>query len=90
MTPASLGDCERFVGTMYAAMAKRSATESNDELVLELYSSRAEMYPADVAKAVCMAFALRRDKPNWFPTLSEFDEACEKATQSRKALLESL
>lgn len=90
MTPATQDDCEGWIATMHACMAHRGSSETAVELVLSLYAARLRMYPADVAKAVCMAFTLRRDKPNWFPTLSEVDEACEAATEKRAALLKSL
>jgi hypothetical protein len=44
----------------------------------------------DVAKAVCSEMALRREKPNWFPTLSELDEALENTTDQRSKLLACL
>lgn len=90
MTPASENDCEGWVATMHACMAHRGSSETAVELVLSLYAGRLQMYPADVAKAVCVGFTLRRDKPNWFPTLSELDEACEKAAEARTALAESV
>lgn len=89
MTPASENDCEGWVATMHACMAHRGSSETAVELILSLYAGRLQMYPADVAKAVCIAFTLRREKPNWFPTLSELDEACEKAAEARSALAES-
>ena len=67
----------------------RSYSVTAVELVLTLYAGLLQKYPADVAKSVCMALTLRREKPNWFPTLSELDEACEKATEKRAALLAS-
>lgn len=89
MTPATQDDCEGWVATMHACMAHRGSSESAVELVLSLYAGMLQKYPADVAKSVCMAFTLRREKPNWFPTLSELDEACERATEKRAALLSS-
>lgn len=89
MTPATQDDCEGWVATMHACMAHRGSSETAVELVLSLYAGLLQKYPADVAKTACMAFTLRREKPNWFPTLSELDEACEKATERRAALLAS-
>ena len=37
-----------------------------------------------------MSFALRSKKPNWFPTLSEINDACDKAAAQRQALLRTL
>lgn len=90
MTPATADQCEGWVSMMHCTMAHKSNTEAALEMVLTLYAARLAEYPADVAKEVCMAFSLRRAKPNWFPTLSELDEACEKEAQARQALLRSL
>lgn len=59
-------------------------------LAMSLYSACLAQYPADVAKAACMHFAMRRAKPNWFPTLSEIDEWCERQTEQRVQILRRL
>ena len=73
-----------------ASTARRNEGDDTSEVVLNLYSARLAMYPADIARQACMDFALRREKPNWFPTLSELDEACEKMTDQRRALKAAL
>lgn len=90
MTRADIDDCEAWVTTMHAVMAHRGSSATALEVVLTVYANCLRGYPADVAKTVCHDFALRREKPNWFPTLSELDEACEKATNQRLQLLGSL
>lgn len=90
MTPPTMDQCQEWVVMLHAATARRADGESTLEIILKLYAGALAQYPADVAKQTCMDFALRREKPNWFPTLSELDEACEKATTQRKRLLESL
>lgn len=90
MTPPSVDDCEAWVTTMHAVMAHRGSSATALEIILTVYAGCLRRYPADVAKAVCTELALRREKPNWFPTLSELDEACEKRADQREKLLASL
>lgn len=90
MTRPTLDQCEVWIASLHAATARRADDEAGQELTMTLYASRLSQYPADIAKQVCMDFALRRAKPNWFPTLSELDEACEKAANKRAQLFSAL
>jgi hypothetical protein len=75
---------------MHAVMAHRGSSATALEIILTVYAGCLRRYPADVAKAVCSEMALRREKPNWFPTLSELDEALENTTDQRSKLLACL
>lgn len=90
MTPPTVDQCEEWIASLHAVCARRSDDQDTLSLVMSLYASCIAQYPADIAKEACMEFALRTAKPNWFPTLSEVNEACEKATNQRKQLLASL
>ena len=90
MTPATVERCEELVSTLHAVTAHRNDSDNSLRLILRLYSDCLARYPADVAKAVCERFMYRPDKPNFFPTLSELKEACEKATDQRDHLLRAL
>jgi hypothetical protein len=90
MTPPSVDDCEAWITTMHAVMAHRGSSATALEIILTVYAGCLRRYPADVAKAVCSEMALRREKPNWFPTLSELDEALDNTTDQRSKLLASL
>lgn len=87
MTPATVERCEELVSTLHAVNAHRQDGENSLRLILRLYSDCLARYPADVAKAVVERFIYRSDKPNFFPTLSEIKEACDKATDQRGKLL---
>lgn len=87
MTRPTLDQCEDWIASLHAVTARRSDDEAALGLAMTLYASRLSQYPADIAKEACMAFALRRQKPNWFPTLSELDEWCEKQASMRSVLL---
>lgn len=90
MTRPTQDQVESWIGGLAAVTASRSQSDDVSEVALGLYVARLSQYPADVVQQVCMDFALRREKPNWFPTLSEIDEACEKAAENRKALLREI
>lgn len=90
MTPATPERCEEYVSTLHAVTAHRQDGENSLRLILRLYSDCLAKFPADVAKAVVDRFIYRTDKPNFFPTLSELNEACEKAADQRSKLLASL
>jgi len=90
MTPATVERCEELVSTLHAVTAHRNDSDNSLRLILRLYSDCLARYPADVAKAVCERFMYRPDKPNFFPTLSELKEACDKATDQRGKLLEAV
>lgn len=90
MTRPTHDQVEEWIAGLAAVTAQRVQSDDVSEIALSLYVGRLRQYPADVVKEVCMTFALRREKPNWFPTLSEIDEACEKAAQQREQLLKAL
>ncbi|RYG87373.1 MAG: hypothetical protein EON59_07635 [Alphaproteobacteria bacterium] len=90
MTRPTVEQCEELVASLHAVTARRGDDAEGQMLAMALYAGCLAQYPADIAKAVCMAFALRKAKPNWFPTLSEINEACETATAQRSVLLHSL
>jgi len=90
MTPAAYERCEEHVSTLHAVTAHRQDSDDSLRLILRLYSDCLARYPADVAKAVVERFIYRSDKPNFFPTLSELNDACERATAQRQQLLQAL
>ena len=90
MTRPTVEDCEELIASLHSVTARRGEDEAGQMLAMTLYAGCLAQYPADIAKAVCMAFAIRKAKPNWFPTLSEINEACEQAQTQRAALLYAL
>ena len=90
MTPATVQRCEEHVSTLHAVTAHRNDSENSLRLILRLYADCLARFPADVAKAVVERFIYRSDKPNFFPTLSELRDACDKAAAQRQQLLASL
>lgn len=90
MTPATVQRCEEHVSTLHAVTAHRNDSESSLRLILRLYADCLARFPADVAKAVVERFIYRSEKPNFFPTLSELKDACDKAAAQRQQLLDSL
>jgi len=90
MTPATVQRCEEHVSTLHAVTAHRNDSENSLRLILRLYADCLARFPADVAKAVVERFIYRSDKPNFFPTLSELKDACDRAAAQRQQLLASL
>ncbi len=89
MTPGTADDCDGWLVMLQAACAKRAESEVAAEVALTLYSAALRQYPADVAKAACMHFALRRGT-NWFPALGELLEVADRLVEPRKAMLAAL
>lgn len=90
MTKPTQMQAEEWIGGLSTVAVPRSQGDDASEVALTLYCARLGQYPADILKQACLDFALRRVKPNWFPTLSEMDEACEKLTMKRQKLLDAL
>lgn len=90
MTPQTVEKCEELVATLHAVTARRNDDEAGLSVAMTLYAGCLAQYPADIAQSVCMKFAFRKAKPNWFPPLNELNEACEQATAQRQALLNAL
>lgn len=90
MTRPTLDHCEELIASLHAVTARRGDDAEGQSLAMTLYAGCLAQYPADIAKSVCMAFAIRRASPNWFPTLSEINDACEKASAQRAALLNAV
>ena len=89
MTPATADDCEDWLTMLQAACARRNDSEEGASVAFDLYSAALRQYPADVAKAACMGMATRRGV-NWFPTLGELLEQCDKLAGPRQAMLAAL
>jgi hypothetical protein len=90
MTRPPLDKCEEWVAGLHAVTARRGDDTATLDLTMSLYAACLAKYPADVAKQACLHFAMRSAKPNWFPTLSELAEWCERETAQRQQLLDSL
>lgn len=87
MTRPTFDQAEEWLATLQAACARRTDSEAMGALGLTLYASTLTMFPADIAKAVCVKMALRKTNgPNWFPSLSEINQECEKMATARTAL----
>jgi hypothetical protein len=89
MTPANSDECEDWLMMLQAACARRNDSEDGATVALDLYTAAIRQYPADVAKAACMGMATRRGV-NWFPTLGELLEQCDKLAGPRKAMIAAL
>ena len=90
MTRPPLDKCEEWIAGLHAVTARRGDDTATLDLTMSLYAACLAQYPADIAKGVCMAFAMRTVKPNWFPTVSEMNEQCEREAAQREQLLRSL
>lgn len=90
MTPATVQRCEEHISTLHAVTAHRNDSENSLRLILRLYADCLARYPADVSKAVVERFIYRSDKPNFFPTLSEMKDACDKAAAQRQQLMAAM
>ena len=90
MTRPTLDKCEEWVAGLHAVTARRGDDTATLDLTMSLYAACLAQYPADIAKGACMDFAMRTVKPNWFPTLSELNEHCERLTSQRQQLLRSM
>lgn len=90
MTPATVQRCEEHISTLHAVTAHRNDSENSLRLILRLYADCLARYPADVSKAVVQRFIYRSDKPNFFPTLSELKDACDKAAAQRQQLMAAM
>ncbi len=90
MTRPPLDKCEEWVAGLHAVTARRGDDTATLDLTMSLYAACLAKYPADVAKQACLHFAMRSAKPNWFPTLSELAEWCEREAAQRQQLLDSL
>lgn len=90
MTRPTLDKCEEWVAGLHAVTARRGDDTATLDLTMSLYAACLAQYPADIAKSACMDFAMRTVKPNWFPTISELNEYCERMTSQRQQLLRSL
>lgn len=93
MTPATAEQCETWLVMLQAATAHRVDSDVTAAVAYTLYASELRQWPADVAKAACER--LSRGKPghtgtNWFPTLAELMQECERFAAPRKALFASL
>lgn len=93
LTPATAEQCETWLVMLQAATARRADSEMSAAVAYTLYASELRQWPADVAKAACERLARGKpglSGPNWFPTLAEVVQECERFAAPRKALYLSL
>ena len=90
MTWPTVDKCEEWVAGLHAVTARRGDDGDTLSLAMSLYAACLAKYPADIAKQACLHFAMRAARPNWFPTLSELNEWCERETAQREQLLKAL
>lgn len=90
MTPATPEQCEEWVVTLHAMTARRNDDELSQAVILKFYGQALGRYPADVAQATWDYFLRRKDKPNFFPTLSELEDHCDKLARPRKMMMENV
>lgn len=93
MTPATTDQCEGWLVMLQAATAHRQDSDATSAVTYTLFASELRQWPADVAKKACERLA--RGKPgqtgtNWFPTLAELSQDCERLAGPRKVMLASL
>lgn len=90
MTPATPEQCEEWIGTLYALTAHRTDDGMSLAVILRFYGDTLGRYPADVSQATWDYFLRRKDKPNFFPTLSELEDHCDKLARPRKMMMENV
>lgn len=78
---------EDWLVMLQAACAGGRKSEAGQMVALELYAGCLSRYPADVAKTVCERLALiPRKGGNWFPTLAEINDACQRLAAPRQLM----
>lgn len=93
MTPATAEQAEGWLVILQASTARRKGTEASGAVTFGVYASELRRWPADVAKTVCERMARGVGRPpgvNWFPTLAEIAQDCEKLAAPRAAMLAAL
>lgn len=93
--PAADERIETWLALLEAGCARRSNDAASAEVTLELYTRTLSRFPADVVLHACSTWRSRPPHgqaggPNWFPTLAELVEACERMAAQRQALIAAL
>lgn len=90
MTPATPEQCEEWIVTLHAMTARRSDDELSQAVILKFYSQALGRYPADVAQSAWNYFLRRKDRPNFFPPLSELEDYCDRLVMPRRMMMENV
>ncbi len=91
LTQPTLHQAQGWLAILQAACAPRQTSEATAAVALSLYSRTLMEYPADVAKAACMSLARGKGEGvNWFPTLAEVINECDKLFTNRQMMIRDL
>ncbi len=93
LTPATSEQAEGWLVMLQASTAHRTDDKAAGAVAYAVYASELRRWPADVAKAVCEGLARglgRPPGPNWFPTLAEIIQECERLSAPRRAMRDAL
>lgn len=93
MVPATPKDAKGWLVLLQAATVQRNTTDASSAVAYAMYSAELCRWPADVAKAVCDRMARGIGRPpgtNWFPTLAEIIQECERLSHRRREMLKAL
>lgn len=93
MSPATAEQAEGWLVLLQSCTARRADSEATSAVSYSVYAGELRRWPADVAKTVCERMARGIGRPagtNWFPTLAEIVQECEKLAAPRKSMLAAL
>jgi hypothetical protein len=82
---------EDWLVMLQQACAGGRKSEAGQAVALEMYAGCLSRYPADIARTVCERLALLpRKGGNWFPTLAEINDACQRLASQRQFMFDRL
>ena len=87
MIAATYDQAEEWLVALQAATAGGKRSEASATVALDLYAGCLLQFPADVAKAACVALALSED---WFPPLAKLNAKCEALVEERVRMLAAI
>lgn len=93
MVPPTAEQAEGWLVMLQSVTAHRQDSEPTSAVAYAMYAAELRRWPADIAKSVCFKFARGRagqTGPNWFPTLAEIAQECERLAAPRQAMLAGL
>lgn len=91
LTPPSKRQLQEWLAGLQSVCAAREDDLAKGALALANYVDGLRQFPTDVVKDVLSKWRTRPGNgPNWWPTLRELTDECERAAQPRRAMLHAL
>ena len=83
LAPAPIGQIDQWIAALHVGTRHRNEDESSLELLQKLYRATLSQYPASATREACGELLKTSE---WFPTVKELTDACDRHAAPLRSL----